>query len=449
MSAQILSPSQQPPLANGLPVLGNALNMAQETRAFLTAQYQQLGPIFRVRALNQNFTVLAGPEANQFMTKESRNYFISQEFWRGEDEEMGAERSLISMDGPEHARFRKVQQRGYSRSVIQQNFDRVVSITRTELQQWETGQAIPGLYGIQRIITEQLGQLAANFSPREYLDDMIIFVRTMLLSTVTKQRPRLLLYTPAYRRAKARAMELAEKVLAVHDTDTAVSHAPDLIDDLLAFAREDPDFLPERDLKPAVLGPFVAGLDTVSSTMAFMLYALLKHPQILAQATAEADQLFAEGIPTPAMVRDVDVLHRVTLETLRMYPIAPAITRTVIQPFEFGGYTIPTGTNVIIATTVPHYLPEFYPSPNTFDIDRYLPERKEHRQPGAFAPFGLGHHTCLGAGFAEVQIILTMATLLNAVQLEMSPRDYELKIDPAPTPSPNKAFQVRVVKHRR
>lgn len=442
---------KHPPLAAGLPLLGNVLDMAQETRAFLTAQYQQHGPVFRVRALNQKFTVLAGPEANQFMTKESRNYFSSQEFWRGEDEEMGAARSLISMDGADHARFRKVQQRGYSKSVINDNLDRVVAITRAELAEWGIGKTIPGLYGIQRIITEQLGQLAANYSPREYLDDMITFVRTMLLATVTRQRPRLLLYTPAYRRAKARAMELAVKVVAAHENadDTAVQRTPDLIDDLLAFAREDPDFLPERDLMPAILGPFVAGLDTVSSTMAFMLYALLKHPHILAQATVEADQLFAEGIPTPSMLRDVDVLHRVTLETLRMYPIAPAITRTVTAPFEFAGYTIPTGAQVIIATTVPHYLPEFYPNPDVFDIDRYLPERKEHRQPGAFAPFGLGHHTCLGAGFAEVEIILTMATVLNAVQLEMVPQNYALKIDPAPTPSPDKAFQVQVVAQRR
>ena len=442
-------PLSLPPLSSGLPVIGNALNMAQDVRAFLLQQYLQHGPIFRVRALNRSYTVLAGVEANLFATKESRRIFSSHEFWHEQDEEMGALRSLISMDGDDHARFRKVMQRGYSRSAINENFAQVVAITRAELEQWGNGEALPGHYAIQRIITEQLGQVAANFSPREYLDDMIVFVRTLLLTKVTRMRPQILLRSPAFRRAKVRAFELADKVIAAHDPDTAVSRPPDLIDDVLTLAREDPDFLPERDLMPAILGPFIAGLDTVSSTMAFMLYALLKHPHILVQATAEADQLFAEGIPTPAMLRDVDVLHRVTLETLRMYPIAPAITRTAVVPFEFAGHTVPAGENVIIATTVPHYLPEFYPDPYTFDIDRYLPERKENRQPGVFAPFALGHHTCLGAGFAEVEMILTMATILNTVQLEMSPRDYQLKIDPAPTPSPNKKFCVRVVARRR
>ena len=48
--------------------------------------------------------------------------------------------------------------------------------------------------------------------------------------------------------------------------------------DLMALHHVDPQFLPETDLMPAVLGPFIAGLDTVGSTCAFMLYALLKHP---------------------------------------------------------------------------------------------------------------------------------------------------------------------------
>src|SRR5260221_2053373 len=49
-----------------------------------------------------------------------------------------------------------------------------------------------------------------------------------------------------------------------------------------------------------------------------------------------------------------------------------------------------------------------------FDLDRFRPPRNEHRKPGAYAPFGLGDHTCLGAGIAEVQLMTTMATLLRS-----------------------------------
>ena len=215
----------------------------------------------------------------------------------------------------------------------------------------------------------------------------------------------------------------------------------DLVDDLLALHHADPQFLPETDLMPAVLGPFIAGLDTVGSTCAFMLYALLKHRDLLERMTAEADASFVGGTLTADALRTLDVTHRVGLETLRMYSIAPAITRKVSNTFEFAGYTIPAGENVIVATTVPHHLPEHFPEPERFDIDRYTPERQEHRQPGVFAPFGAGPHVCLGAGFAEVSIAATMATIVHEVELTLDPPDYVLKISPAPTPSPDDRFR--------
>ena len=112
--------------------------------------------------------------------------------------------------------------------------------------------------------------------------------------------------------------------------------------------------------------------------------------------TAEADASFTGGTLTADSLRTLDVTHRVALETLRMYPIAPAITRTVSNTFEFAGYTIPAGEKVIVATTVPHHLEQYFPEPERFDIERYTPERQEHRQPGVFAPFGAGPHVCLG-----------------------------------------------------
>ncbi len=435
---------KQPPLATGTPILGNVLDLAKDTRGFLTEKYLELGPIFRVRALNQEFTVLAGAEANLFMTREGTNYFRSHEFWQGLDDELGAVRSMISMDGPDHTRFRKVQQKGYGRTVIWQHLPEVIEITQNEMRQWPLNKPLPGLYSLQRIITEQLGILAADYSPREYLDDMIKFVRTMLLTRVTKQRPDLLRYTPSYRRAKARAFELAANVRAVHPLETADQRQPDLIDHLLQLAHEDPEFLPESDLMPAILGPFIAGLDTVASTCAFLLYVLLTKPDILAMVQQEADELFQKGTPTAQDLREMDVTHRVIQETLRMYPIAPALQRTATQNFEFAGYQVKAGESVIIATTVPHYLPEFYPNPEHFDIERYTDTRKEHKQPGAFAPFGLGAHTCLGAGWAEVQIMVTMLTITHSVNLVMDPPDYQLKIDPAPTPSPNKDFKIKL-----
>jgi cytochrome P450 len=435
-----------PKMVAGLPVLGSALELAGDILAFVVKNYRQHGPIFRIKALNREYTVMAGPEANLFFSQHGHKHFRSDDFWGPQNAEYGATRSMISMDGPEHVAFRKVQGRSYSRTHVNDYYPELVAIARDEALRWTTPMA--GVQAMQRIITEQIGVVTTGFSPREYLDDLVFFLRTVLMVRVTRQRPALLLRNPAYRRAKARIFEFGQEVLAAHRANPNAKGSPDLIDDILALAATDPEFLPESDLLIAVLGPFIAGIDTAANTTAFTLYALLKDPALMARATAEADALFADGIPTPDQLRKLDVLHRVVLETLRRYPIAPAMQRRVEKSFAFGGYRVEADTNVLISTTLPHFLAEHYPDPLRFDIDRYLPERKEHRQPGVYAPFGLGAHVCLGAGLAEVQMILTVATVLHTVRLAMDPVNYELKIDPSPTQKPYTHFRFLAAERR-
>jgi cytochrome P450 len=352
------------------------------------------------------------------------------------------------MDGPDHARMRAVQKPGYQRAVIEQRLDDVVASIERYVREWPQGQALPAHRALQSMVTEQLGGMITGVSPDGYVDDLIHFVRTALLTHVTRQRPAFMRWLPRYRRARARVLALGHKVIAQH-APTAHTRSGNLIDDLLNISREDPAFFPSTDLLIGVLGPFVAGLDTVASTTAFVLYVLATNPELRARIVAEVDELFEAGPLTAAGLRQLDVLHRTIMETMRLYPIAPAITRRVAVPFEFGGYTVDKGEQVIIGTTVAHTMEELYAEPERFDIDRFLPERNEHRKPGAYAPFGAGPHVCLGAGFAEVHLMIFVAALLRHAELAMDPADYQLRVDPAPTPHPDQGFRIRLTARSR
>ena len=433
-----------PPAAPGIPVAGNAFSLAGDIRAYLTREYQRLGPVFRVRAFRRNITVLAGPEANMFLVREGRTHLRSAEAWRDFETELGAGRAVTSMDGAEHDRMRNGLKRGYSRAAAEHRIPEMIEIVRREIAAWPTDRPIPAHYALQRIATDELGILAAGTSPRAYLDDLIVFVRALLLATVTRQRPRSLLKGRRFRRARARAEALYHAVAASHDPARRRDAVPDLVDDLIELHRADPEFLPETDLRVGVLGPFIAGLDTMAGVCSFMLYSILKHPDVLERMTAEADAIFANGGPNARDIRKLDVTHRAALETMRMYPTAPALHRTVSNSFELGGYRLHAGDHVLMALAVPHYLPRYFPDPERFDIDRYAPPRNEHHQVGVYAPFGLGAHTCLGAGFAEVGIAVTMATLVHEAELTLDPPGYDLKIDPIPIAHPTRSFRFRM-----
>ena len=441
-------PIDQIPEAAGLPLLGNVFGMAGDLRAFLLREYRQHGPIFRVRALHHKWVALVGPEANVFATQISPTHFRSWEPYHEFSAALGAHRVLLTMDGPEHLRMRRLLVKGYSPRSLESNLDLVHDITRRAIDEWPQGQPIGIQHVMQQIITEQIGMFCSGLSSEEYLDDLIYFLAIVIQVNTTKRLPKAMERLPRYRRAKRRVTELYQRIMETHQRERSPDEPLDFVDELLEASQTDPQFLPETDLFANVLAPYLVGMDTSASVCAFMLYALLKHPEILEQMRAEVDEMYQDGPPTPEGLRKLDVTRRVALETMRMYPVIPALTRTVSNSFEFEGYRVPAGAQVMLGTTVGHHLPEYFPEPDRFDIERYSRDRSEHLQPGAFAPFGVDRHRCIGSSLAEVQIMLTLATIVHESDLELERPDRPLKIKRSPAAHPDDSVRMRLVRRR-
>ena len=108
---------------------------------------------------------------------------------------------------------------------------------------------------------------------------------------------------------------------------------------------------------------------------------------------------------------------------LAYVPVAPFTPRGASKPFTFAGHRVEAGEQVMVANGLTHFLPQYFPEPQRFDIDRYSPPHDEHHQgAGIFAPYTLGAHTCLGAGVAELQLMITTAAILRAVRLSFPRR---------------------------
>ncbi len=430
------------PTVRGLPVIGNTIEMAGNVGQFLTEQYLKLGPVYRVKVLNREYTVLAGANANNFVHRHGRDYLRSKETWQDFDQEFGASRSMVSVDGDDHVKLRKCMRNGYSQRVVSDQLDKVVSIVKREIGNSEDDKPRRVLYTMQRLVSEQIGILTTGVSPADYIDDLILFLETMLLIRVTKARPSLELSRPRVNRAHRRIKEFSQKVIEAHDPHLRQDRSPDLIDMCLKMHREDPALVPETDYTLTTLGPYFAGLETAAVATSFVLYAMLTQPELMERSREEAEQFFEGHLSGASALATLDVIGRAMMESLRMWPVTPSIVRTVSNSFDFEGYRIPAGEQVMIATSVPHLLEEYFPNPTEFDIDRYLPGRDEHRQLGAFVPFGVGAHRCLGADFAQLLVMTNIATLIHFFDIKMGSSKYTLKIRPIPTPHPDDGFKV-------
>ena len=432
------------PVVPGLPLLGNGLAMRKGLVHFLARQYRDLGPIFRIRAPGRRFVCMAGPEAVDFLAAHGKTVFRSLEPMANFHNQMDSSRSILTMDGIDHVTTRKAQGRGYAVRAMRDRLQEVVDITREEIDKWPMGKRFEALPAFQSVIAEQMGHMMAGYSPRGYTHDLSTLLGGLLLSAATIPH---IMKLPRFRRARERGRDLAQMVLAHKRRVGPRSTRPDFIDLMLELREADPQLLPETNLPLTVLAPYMVGLDTTASTCSFMIYNVLKRPQLMERMTAEADTLFDQGRVRGEALQGLDVSRRVGMETLRLHPVSPAVLRTTANSFEFAGHRVPAGTQVMIGTAVGHTLEEYFPNPERFDIDRYTQARGEHRQHAAYAPFGAGNHRCLGSGLVPLQLALTMATILRALELEPLAPDRELRVRSLPTMQPVR-FTIRVLRRR-
>ena len=304
---------------------------------------------------------------------------------------------------------------------------------------------------MQYMVVDQLGTILTDAAPLEYVKDIRTAILYILNVLVTRQRPRILLKRPEYRKARARVIGLGRQMIkdARARAGTIKPEERNLSDDIMAAHIETPARMPESDLVLSLIGPYIAGLDTVANTTAATVYCVLKHPDVKARVLKEVDALFASGeLDEEGLLKRLPALNGAIMETMRLYPIAVAQMRTATQDFVFEGHQIREGEMIYVGTSVPHFMDEYWVNAKSFDIDRYEKPRAEHLQPGVYSPYGRGPHTCLGKSLAEVQMALSLARVFHKVELELETPDYVLKTKTAPTPGPAMDFRVRVKGYR-
>lgn len=433
----------QRPLAPGLPLIGSLRPMLRDPIRFLTDSYQAVGPLFRLEVVGRRFVVIAGTEANLFVTRHEREYLQSGPIFGGFGAALGGELFLASADGETHRRLRRIQTPSYASDQIELRVPEVVASLRRRLGALQSGQRLDVLRLFQLLFVEQVGLLLHNHGGLAPLvDDLIRVFRLTLNVEVMRQWPPAALHLPAYQRSRRRLLAHAAQVVAAH-RDGPARPRPDLVDDILAALARG-DVIKEENLGLLTLGPLFGGIDTASNTAAFALYHILSQPAIRDRVMAEVRAAFASD-PTPdwSRFKDLSALRGTMMETLRRFPVAYLAPRHVAQGFSFAGHRVEAGEKLFVATAVPHFLPECFPHPEVFDIDRYGPGRQEHVRPGAFAPFGSGVHSCAGARFAQSQLMVTLATLLHLVDLEVDPPGDPLRVRSTPVMMAD-GFAVRV-----
>ena len=442
-SPDVQSPELEIPTVPGPPIVGHVIPLSTDARKFLTAQYFRLGPVFQVPVMGRRIMVLAGPAANALAKTEDGQLFAAAAIMEPLREVFDMENpSMVELDGPQHALLRSGLRSGYVGSSLYAQMPKLIESQLEIISTWPQGTPFSVFPQVKRLVSTLLGYLATNEKPDEIMDEMIYFFKVMIQIYLQRLRPKFMQHLPKYTRSRQAVLDMARRIWEERADHEFVAGEENFVDVVREFQQAHPDLMSEKDAIAAIHGPFLAGLDTAASVTSFMLFHILRDPELKAAVQGEADLVCSQGLPNRQSMRQMLQTRYAGMETLRMYPPAPMLYRVTLKDFEFEGYQIPEGQTCMIAHTVTHFIPEFFPEPEQFDVGRFAPPRSEHTQQHAYAPYGLGPHTCLGASTADLLYLIVSAVLFHHYELELEPPDHKIKTVMNPLFSPSDDFKV-------
>ncbi len=247
------------------------------------------------------------------------------------------------------------------------------------------------------------------------------------------------------------------------------TYVDSMIDDIIAQRRQDDDLedrdllgimlstahpdsgqrLEDRNIRYQILTFLVAGHETTSGALSFALYYLSRNPAVLAEAQVETDAILGtdpDAEPTFEQVPRFRHIRRVLDEALRLWPTAPAFTRSPNTDTVIGDrYPMRTQDWATVLIPLIHRDPSAWgDDAHEFRPDRFLPENSRGRAPHSYKPFGTGERACIGRQFALHEAALVLARLLHRYDLTGNP-EYELAISERLTLMP-KGFEITLAR---
>ncbi len=222
--------------------------------------------------------------------------------------------------------------------------------------------------------------------------------------------------------------------------------------------RNDTYRMSDKQVRDECLTVMLAGHETTADALSFALWLLAKHPQAQDELHDEAVRVLGDRPPAAADYPALRYSYMVFAESMRLYPPVWVLGRAAgPEPYQFRGFTIPPGSNLLAPQIVVHRDPRFWPEPDRFQPRRFDPEygnapgsasggdihnsssnsnsgseARTTRHKFSYFPFGGGSRQCIGESLAWMEGIFVLSTICRAWRLRPAPGSpSELPITPA------------------
>lgn len=401
---------------------GALIPFGADPLGFTVGVYRRHGELAALSRSDPVMLFAFGPEHNRLLLSDAARFETDLSGGRPMPEGSAAARvsnGLLAMNGERHRQQRRLMLPSFHRQQVSAYRDAMVAEIERALGAWAPGEtrdmavemqeltlgvALRTLFSLETTAEARaLGQLfkeslEISFSPLE------MAIPLELPGT-----------------GRHRLLRLAERIEAhvralIAQRRERGDGCRDVLATLIAARDEDGQALSDDELVGQTYTLFAAGHETSSNALAWTLFLLDQHPEVLADLHDELRGALGGDAPSVEQLGRLPLLDRVVKESLRLMPPASLLVRQSRAPFELGGFALPAGATVFLSPFITHRLPEHWDAPQAF-----RPARWERIEPSIYTylPFGAGPRMCIGTTFALMEIKLALAVIVQRFRLAL------------------------------
>ncbi|KAF2210353.1 hypothetical protein CERZMDRAFT_99417 [Cercospora zeae-maydis SCOH1-5] len=202
--------------------------------------------------------------------------------------------------------------------------------------------------------------------------------------------------------------------------------------DILKYAMSTGAFN-DTELAGQMLNILAAGHETSSLAVTWACYTLAKHSVVQERLRDELHSSLpsidgAEAEVTAELLESLTYLRAVVRECLRLIPTAPVTRREAKRDTSIAGFAIPKGTSIVGLHDHFNTRPEEWgPDAMEFRPERWL-DPEGHAADNLFMTFNIGPRSCIGQGFAILEVSALLAAIVRRFDIRLIDPDLKPRL---------------------
>ncbi|KAK1279608.1 Cytochrome P450 [Acorus gramineus] len=439
-----------PPGSLGIPYVGQSLGLLNAIRTntaeeWLKKRIDRHGPVSKLTLLGRPTVFVAGPAANRFVFANEGNALGSHQpssFTR-----ILGRRNFFELVGEEHKRMRAAVGVFLRPEVLKRYVGKMDEEVREHLELHWKGRSHVKVVPLTKILafdilSSLIFGLERGDQRSRLLEDFKLLIKGIFSVPIDLPFTRFGRSLRASRRTRDTVKEIVRERRSALDRGL-IEPNRDVITSLICFDGSE-RALTEEEIVDNVVFLMVAGHDTSSVLVTFIVRQLAKDPTIYDNVLREQEEITKNKGPGERLTWEdlsrMKYTWRVAMEVLRMVPPLVVNFRKALKDIEYGGYHIPKGWQILWSKSVTYMDENMFPEPKKFDPTRF--ENPSAIPPYSYVPFGGGARICPGNDFARIEVLVTIHYLVTQFKWKLCGTDDSFTRNPSPSPSEGLPIQL-------